>query len=32
MTAATPQWVGRYRVREVLGTGAFATVYRATDE
>ena len=27
-----PERVGRYWVREVIGTGAFGTVYRATDE
>lgn len=30
--AAIPERVGRYLVHEVIGTGAFATVYRATDE
>jgi serine/threonine protein kinase len=30
--AATPQWIGRYRVHDVIGTGGFATVFRARDE
>jgi hypothetical protein len=30
--APLPQRIGRYRIREVIGTGGFATVYRATDE
>jgi serine/threonine protein kinase len=32
MVATPPQWIGRYRVHEVIGIGAFATVYRASDE
>jgi eukaryotic-like serine/threonine-protein kinase len=30
--AAAPERIGRYRVREVIGAGGFATVYRATDD
>jgi len=30
--SAMPRQIGRYPVREVIGTGAFSTVYRATDE
>jgi tRNA A-37 threonylcarbamoyl transferase component Bud32 len=30
--AAPAQWIGRYVVEQVIGTGAFATVYRALDE
>lgn len=30
--AEMPEQIGRYQVREVIGTGGFATVYRATDE
>lgn len=29
---AIPERVGRYRVRELIGVGGFATVYRAVDE
>jgi serine/threonine protein kinase len=32
MATTTPDRVGRYRVREVIGAGGFATVYRAVDE
>ncbi|QXC60844.1 serine/threonine protein kinase [Aquihabitans sp. G128] len=32
MTRGVPRKLGRYEVAEVIGTGAFATVYRARDD
>ncbi|MGH9210474.1 MAG: serine/threonine-protein kinase [Acidimicrobiales bacterium] len=32
MTGPLPDRIGRYRVRQLIGVGAFATVYRALDE
>ena len=32
MSAPEPTRLGRYRLEEVIGTGAFSTVYRAVDE